>query len=88
MGGRGRSIHLGILILLKGNGGMDSTPRDWISAWNFPGKTKITPHEPQMLSNPSDVFRKKTWKAKWGMDRCDGQVRELKMERQRRGGNR
>lgn len=67
---------------------MDSAPRDWISArdaWNFPGKTKITPHESQVLSNPSDVFGKKTWKAKWGMDRCDGQVRELKMERQRRG---
>lgn len=34
-----------------------------------------------MLSNPC------FWEeAKWGTDRCDGQVREVKMERQRRGG--
>jgi len=39
-----------------------------------------------MLSNPSDVFGKKKWKAKWEMDRCERQVRELKMERQKKGG--
>lgn len=51
----------------------------------FPRKDKNHTSWVSNAEQPSDVFGKKTWKAKWGMDRCDGQVRELKMERQRRG---
>ncbi len=47
--------------------------------WIFPGNKKITPH--RMLSNPC------FWEeAKWGTDRCDRPVREVKIERQRTEG--